>query len=307
MSQTYENAILRIRQIMEDISNDKTIKGKDIFNLAINIINALLIKYDEFLSLINNLAMYNKENGYLYPHSLNVAILVTNLGLASGYGRSRLVDLCAAALVHDIGMLKIPQEIIEKPGKLTKKEYELVKKHPIYGIRFLNNIIDSTKTESEVVYQHHEKKDGTGYPEGKRGDEISKHAQIVSIAEVYEALTHPRPFRSYRIIPFKAVKMIIQETGSHFDPQLVKVFFNCITPYPIGSYVLLYTNEIGRVIRVNKNLPLRPHIEIVLDSEGKPPEKPRRIDLAKSHILYIKKAIDEKDLHFSFRSKESSS
>ncbi|MFQ6083740.1 MAG: HD-GYP domain-containing protein [Candidatus Aminicenantia bacterium] len=292
----YEDIILYIKQIMNDIREGKTIEGREIVNIAEKIVDNLHINSDILLSLINKFAVYEKEEDYLYAHSVNVSILATNLGLALGYDKAELIDLCTSALVHDIGMVKIPQEIIDKPKKLTKEEYDLVKKHPLYGLELLDNIKDLTKITSEVVYQHHEKIDGTGYPEGKSEEEISEHAKIVAIAEVYEALTHPRPFRSRRILPSEGVKMVVEEAGSSFEPKLLKVLLNYITCYPIGSFILLNNNEIGRVISANENLPLRPVIEIVFDAEGKSLEKPKRIDLAKSPILYIKEAIDERNL-----------
>jgi HD-GYP domain-containing protein (c-di-GMP phosphodiesterase class II) len=118
----------------------------------------------------------------------------------------------------------------------------------------------------------------------------------VAILEVYEALTHPRPYRRNKFIPYDAVKMIIQEGKNSFDPELVKTFLNYVTPYPIGSFILLNNGEIGRVVGVNEGLALRPIVEVYFDKEGKPPEKPTRIDLIKSSILYIEKAIDENDL-----------
>ncbi len=138
--------------------------------------------------------------------------------------------------------------------------------------------------------------DGTGYPEGKKGEEISEGARIVAILEVYDALTHPRPYRQSKFIPYEAVKMIIQEGKESFDPNLVKVFLNLVTPYPLGSFVLLNNGEIGRIVGINDGFPLRPVVEIYFDREGKPPEKPTRIDLTKSFIIYIEKAVDENDL-----------
>lgn len=360
----YEDAILQINQIMNDIIQGKAIKGREVVNLAKKIVERIRINSDILLSLVNKFSLIEKEDKYLYTHSVNVSILAANLGLALGYNKNGLVDLCTSSLLHDIGMLKIPQEVITKPEKLTEEEYDLVRKHPSYGLKLLDNIrakkpliygpklwdkiknfassllhdigmlkipeevitkpeelakeerdpvkkhptyglklldkINSlTKSTSEVICQHHEKIDGTGYPEGKRGEEISEHAKIVAIADIYEALTHPRPYRRSRILPCDAVKMIVQEAGSSFDPKLVKVFLNYITCYPVGSFVLLNNNEIGRVILTNENLPLRPVVEIVFDSGGKPPEQPKRIDLAKSPVLSIKKAIDECNLQVS--------
>jgi HD-GYP domain-containing protein (c-di-GMP phosphodiesterase class II) len=237
-----------------------------------------------------------KQEDFLYAHSVNTSILATNLGLAYGYGRSELIDICISSLVHDIGYLKLSKKIINKPAKLTREEYDLVKKHTINGVALLSKIEGIPECASEVVHQHHEKVDGSGYPEGKRGDEISSYAKIVAIAEVYEAITHPRPYRREKIIPYQAVKTIVQEEKNSFEPELVKVFLNSISPYPPGSFVLLNNGIIGRVISIKKAHPLRPVVETFFDEDGKPPEKPKRIDLAQASMIHIDKALDENDL-----------
>jgi len=198
--------------------------------------------------------------------------------------------------VHDIGYLRISQEIINKPSKLSKEEYDQMKKHTIYGVELLDKIENIPECASEVVHQHHERIDGTGYPEGKKGEEISEYAKIVAIAEVYEAITHPRPYRREKIIPYEGVKIIVQNGKNSFEPELVKVFLNSISPYPPGSFVLLNNSAIGRVSSVNKGLPLRPVVEIFFDTDGKPPEIPIRVDLTKVPVLHIHKALDENDL-----------
>ena len=165
-----------------------------------------------------------------------------------------------------------------------------------FGLELLRNIKDLPKSAPEVVYQHHERINGTGYPEGKKGEEISEYAKIVALTEAYEAITHPRPYRRKKIIPYEGVKMIIQEERDSFDPKLIKVFINIVTPYPLGSFVLLNNNEIGRVVGINEDFPLRPVVEIFFNAEGKPPEKPTRIDLTQSPILNIEKAVDENNL-----------
>ncbi|MFB0565194.1 MAG: HD-GYP domain-containing protein [Candidatus Aminicenantaceae bacterium] len=289
----YEDTILRLKHIFQDIIDGKSVEIKEIENLAVKIEETLQVKIDTFLSLVNNFSLYEKEDDFLYAHSVNVAILVTNIGISFGFDKRELIDLCIASLIHDIGMLKVPQEIVSKPEKLTKGEFELVKKHPIYGLQLLSNVKGLPKATLEVVYHHHDKIDGTGYPEPKRGERTSKYAQIVGIAEIYEALTHPRPYRSYKIIPSEAVKIIVKEESSSYENEILRAFLNYVTFYPVGSHVLLNTNEIGKVLKVNENLPLRPVVEIMYDSERKKLEKTKTIDLTKSPVVYIEKAIDE--------------
>jgi HD-GYP domain-containing protein (c-di-GMP phosphodiesterase class II) len=290
----YEEAIHHLRNIMNDIQEGKTVEGRNVINLAEKIIESLRINKNILISLVNNFTLNEGNEDYLYQHSLNASILATNLGLARGYSKTKLTDLCASTLLHDIGILKVPREILMKPSILTKEENDLIKKHPAYGLELLENIKNPPESAAEVIYQHHERMDGTGYPEGKTGEEISEYAKIVAIVEVYEAITHPRPY--HRNIPYEGTRMIVQEARTSFEPEFVKLFLNYITPYPPGSLVLLNNNEVGRVVHINEGLPLRPIVEITYDSEGKPSGKPKRIDLSKSPVLNIKRAVDESNL-----------
>jgi HD-GYP domain-containing protein (c-di-GMP phosphodiesterase class II) len=289
----YEDAIIRTKTILADIKAGKTLDGKEILACAGKIVDGLQSNYNMLLSLLNIFTPFEEKEDFHHRHSVNTAILSTSLGLSLEYEKKKLIDLCTCALVHDIGMLRVPEEIVNRPSKLSRGEQNTIEKHPIFGLELLKNIENMPDEAADVIYQHHERVDGKGYPEGKKRDEISEFAKIVAITEVYEALTHPRPYRREKIIPYLGVKMIVQQAGVFFEPKLVKVFLNFITPYPLGSFVLLNNNEIGRVIQINEGLPLRPVVEIFYDSEGKPPDQPKTIDLSKSPILYIEKALAE--------------
>jgi len=289
----YEDSIIRIKTILDDIRTGKTIDGKEFLTVTRKIVDGLHTNYNMLLSLLNIFTPFEEKEDFHHRHSVNTAILTTSLGLSLEYGQKRVIDLCVCALVHDIGMLKVPREIINKPSKLSKGEIDLIERHPSFGKDLLEDMQGLPDEAADVIYQHHERVDGKGYPEGNIGEKISEFSKIVSMCEVYEALTHPRPYRREKIIPYAGVKMIVQQAGTFFEPRLVKTFLNFITPYPLGSFILLNNNEIGRVVRINEGLPLRPVVEIFYDSEGKPPDKPKEIDLSKSPILYIEKALAE--------------
>jgi len=289
----YEDAIIRTKTILDDIKAGKTIEGKDVFSVARKIVDGLQTNYNLLLSLLNIFTPVEEKEDFHHRHSVNTAILSTCLGVALGYKKNRLIDLCVCALVHDVGMLKVPLEIVNKPSKLSSVEQNTIKRHPSFGLELLENIKGLPDEAANVIYQHHERVDGNGYPEGKRREEISEFAKIVAMTEIYDALTHPRPYRREKIIPYLGVKMIVQQAGTFFESRLVKTFVNFITFYPLGSFVLLNSNEIGRVIQINEGIPMRPVVEIFYDSEGKPPDKPKKIDLSKSPIIYIEKALAE--------------
>jgi HD-GYP domain-containing protein (c-di-GMP phosphodiesterase class II) len=292
----YESAILRTGQFMDDVKKGQTREWNDILRIAEDIVDGFIVNPNILLSLVNDPALRVRNSNYIYPHSVNASILATDLGLALGHVKKELADLCACTLIHDLGMLKISQKIIDKPSKLTEAEFNEVKRHPAYGRDLLRTVHSAPEIAFEVVSQHHENMDGSGYPEGKKGDQISEYSKVVAVLEVFEALIHTRPYRTERILPFDAVKMLIMENETKFDPKVLKAFLNYITLYPIDSVVLLNNHEIGRVVGVNHFNPTRPIVEIFLDEAGNRPAKPKTIDLAKSPALFIKKAIDEQSL-----------
>ncbi len=293
MKRIYEDAIVDLREFMDDVVEGKKVTGKRVFSIAERIIHYLRVDKNTLVSFINIFGYLGETDDYLYSHSLNVAILAGGIGMALEYNEQEILNLCVSSLLHDLGLLKIPDKIIKKPGKLSKDEFAQVKKHCSYGVDLLANISDMPESIHEVVYQHHERIDGSGYPEGKNGPEISESAKIIAMIEVYEAMTHPRPYRGQKIIPYDGVREVVQEAKRSFEPRLVKKFLRFITPYPLGSFVLLNNNEIGRIVQTHEDRPLRPVVEIFFDSEGKPPEEPKRIDLTKSPVLHIEKAMDD--------------
>lgn len=292
----YDDVILQTIQMMDDIRKGKQIEGEEAVKIAKIITESLQINKDALLFFASTTANYKAQEDYFISHSVNTTILSGVLGLGLHLDENELVDLCVSALLHDIGLLKISPEIINKPNELTEKELEQIKKHPSFGMELLKNINNLSESIPKVIYQHHERVDGSGYPKGIKGDEISRYAKIVAIVEVYEALIHPRRYRKKENIPYRAVKKLIQEERNSLDSRLIKVFLNCITPYPPGSIVLLNNSEIGRVVAVNRTIPLRPVVQIYYDSKGKPPEETKMIDLSKSPVLYIEKALEESEL-----------
>ena len=289
----YESMIFKTKKFMDDLILGRPVEWKKIVDNVDDVLDVFLVRPEIFMALINEWKTSYDFSNYFYFHCVNSAIFAANLGLAMGLPKADINTLCGGVFIHDIGMLKITPELVNAPRKLTDEEYAEIKRHPAYGLTLLSRIKDAPESAGEIIYQHHENVDGSGYPEGKKDEEISLFAKIVSLIEVYEALTHYRPYRQNKIIPFDAIKMIILQSESKFDRRVLKVFLDYITFYPIGSGVVLNNDETGRVVGINKNAPLRPIVEIFLDNHGKPLTKPKRLDLLKSTVLYIKKAVHE--------------
>ena len=230
---------------------------------------------------------------YLHAHVVNVMILALLLGVGLGYERKDLLVLGMGALLHDVGMIKV-MEIAQKKEALTAEEREEVKRHTQFGVDILKTIKDISSICLYIVENVHERHNGSGYPHGVIGSQLSEEAQIVAIVDVYEALTHVRSYRD-KFLPYEALKEILK-TKELFHPKVLKTFVQYITVYPIGCWVELSTGEVGQVVTVHVDLPLRPSLRIVYDSQMRSLKPEKRFDLAQHSTLYIKRVLDEREL-----------
>ena len=192
-------------------------------------------------------------------------------------------------------MYKIPEKIVNKKGKLTKEESELIKKHPQFSYEILLKMGKSFRWLAEIALQIHERYDGSGYPRGLKGKEISEYAFIIGLVDMYIAMIRHRPYRE-KFIQTEAIKSILEIGKGKFPPYIVKAFLNQITLFPINTYVRLNNNAIGRVISTDENKPMRPTVEIIFDSRGRRLSNPQIVDLRDSPLLHITDTIDENSL-----------
>jgi len=201
-------------------------------------------------------------DNYTYAHCVNVAVISLILGISLNLSKRNLTYLCIGALIHDIGKSFIPSEILQKPGKLTPEEFEVIKNHSLYGYKFLNNFFSLSSHIKLIVLQHHERFDGLGYPNSISGNKISYLARIVSIADVYDALTSDRPYKR-AMCPSDALEYLMSNAGTLFDHDMLNVFCKIVIPFPQGTIVSLSNGDIGVVEETMPNFPLRPTIKIL--------------------------------------------
>lgn len=222
------------------------------------ILDEVLSKKNVFVSLVDIKSMDN----YTYEHSVNVTILSLIIGIELNLSRDQLFDLAVGAMLHDLGKTLIPVEILSKAGELQANEYEIVKSHSTKGYEFLKDNIDISGIARMIVLQHHERVDGKGYPLGIKGQDINSLAKIVSIADVYDALTSDRPYRR-AMSPNEALEYLMGGIDTYFDYEYVKAFIKKVIPYPEGSLVRLSNGDIAVINKVNIEFPLRPQIRII--------------------------------------------
>jgi len=202
-------------------------------------------------------------------------------------------DTVTAALVHDVGFGKIDESLRDKEqdeNLITEKERELVRTHSKHGYEAIATENERDKRIAEIILQHHEKADGSGYPHGLKESQQQPLARIISIVDTYEALIHPRSFRD-ALAPPKGLGTIIQQKESEFSREMLKALISSLSFYPVGEMVLLNNGFIGKVIETHKDSPLRPDVQLYLDPSGNRLEEPRVIKLKEKTILFIDKCL----------------
>lgn len=256
--------------VTEAISNElraKAVKSLRDFNfeatieLSKNIVEQLLSLDTIMFDLID----LRTFDDYTYRHSVNVAVLATIVAIGMNYSFDDLTDLCLSALLHDIGKLQIPPEILNKPGKLTEEEYTLVKTHPSLAYELVKDRWDISSTTKIGILCHHENADGSGYPYGLKDTKIHRFARIIHVADVYDALTSKRPYKD-PYSPSDATEFIMGSCGTLFDRDTVEVFIGHVPIYPKGTTVILSDGNKAIVSENFKYNTLRP--KVVVESTG---------------------------------------
>jgi len=271
----YRDAVDAIKRIVEDIKFKKRVN----IEKARFAINSMVASIQRNRTPLVTLASLKAHDEYTFSHAVNVAVLTLVQGEALGLDRQTLNDLGIAGLLHDMGKLKVPEEILKKPGKLTPEEFELIKLHPADGAKILMKTPGISKLAYVVTFEHHIKYDLGGYPAVSREKGgLNLGSMLVRIADTYDAMRSNR-YYAKEIPPEKTIKEMEESSGKEFEPVLLKKFIRLIGVYPPGTFVRLDTDEIGFVFQTNPSDPYRPRVKIVMDSNGSKIETPQEINL----------------------------
>lgn len=254
-----------------------------------------IIEDDVVESLYYYLVFEGDKDSKLVAHSIDLTVFSLKIGIGMGYDNKSLLLLAIAAFFHDIGMYKIPQNILDKKEKLNEQELKEIQRHPEISADMLSNLGDKYRWLLGVILQVHERADGSGYPRGLKGEEIHDYAYIIGLVDIYSAMIKDRPYRD-RFEQNRAMRDIIASSKGKFPVKMVKVFLNQISFFPINSYVRLNDRSGGRVVTTNPDFPLKPTVEVLNDSLGNRLKEPRIVDLSNQPLLYITGSIDEKDI-----------
>ena len=226
------------------------------------------------------------KNEYTANHSLNVCIIALAFGNFCQLDRDQLNILGFGALFHDIGKMKVPLEILDKPDRLTAKEYEEVKHHPVHGYELLKTDDYFPQDALDIVLSHHERNDGTGYPRGLKSGQIKFLSKLVSVVDMYDAITTSRVYHE-PITPHEALSCMFHWVPNRFDQKIVEQFIKCLGIYPVGSVVELNTGEVGVVVSVNDQHHLKPVVLLVMNENREYYSVRKLINLANPELNHL--------------------
>jgi putative nucleotidyltransferase with HDIG domain len=215
----------------------------------------------DLLALLSDVYTYDN---YIFTHSLNVTMYALAIGMKLNLKDPELESLGLGAILHDVGKMKIPEEILFKPERLTEAEYDEVKKHPEEGFELLRNLSTVSLVAAHCAYQHHERLDGSGYPRGIKGNQIHYFGKIIAVADVFDAVTSNRVYRQ-AMLPHEGLEVLYAGSGKLYDQKIIEIFRQSVAVYPIGITVVLNDCRKGVVSQQNPGLSDRPVVRILED------------------------------------------
>lgn len=237
---------------LQEIANKGSVNRKSGIKKTLRMVHKMIDMVSEDRDMLMELSTIRDYDDYTYTHSVNVAILSLCLGQKIGLSKKSLETLTLSALFHDLGKIDVPKNILNKPGKLTDQEFREMKNHSLYSVRRILLLKTSPQKKAEMLlgpFEHHLKYDLSGYPRTPRNKPISLFGRIITIADVFDAITAPRVYRPFAISPDLSLCMMQEGAGKDFDPILLKVFINMIGIYPIGTVLTFENGEIGLVAK----------------------------------------------------------
>ena len=284
-------AILQVQEVYRRIAeNNPSREGIETLSREAKNLAAEVIRSPQILLCLGKV---KDADEYTYIHSLNVALLSGYLANILHPGDRDLVEtMTFGGLLHDLGKAKVSQEVLNKPGKLSSEEFEMMKAHSIQGMILAVSSGIQDKRILSIIRNHHERWSGDGYPDGLRENRISLHARIASVADVFDALTAKRVYKD-PMGSREAVTMIIESSGRSFDSAIVRALLVSVGLYPSGTIVELSDGSVGVVTGARGGDIYLPQVVLTADSEGKIPPEHTFIDLALQKELFVRRALDD--------------
>ncbi len=284
----YRYLLSETAHVFGKLSMLQEVDHREVATMCNEIIEALV--EDRHMLLAAAFMEDQETQDYLFRHSLNVAILSVNIAATHGYSHAKVMEIGHGALLADVGMLCVPDEIRFKPMPLDAPEVLQMQKHPQHGVDRLRCVTELPQTTPIVAYQAHERLDGSGYPDGKKSHAIHDYAKLVAVADVFHALIDPRPYRKRAILPYRAMEEMLHLASSgKLERKFVRALLDTLSLFPVGTWVRLSTGEIAQVLSAHQSDHTRPVVSVMYDPEGVPCP-PKRLDLRFWPGLKVEKA-----------------
>ncbi|TNE76654.1 MAG: HD-GYP domain-containing protein [Gammaproteobacteria bacterium] len=286
-----------VGEFMNNIKIGGAVDVAPIHQLADELQNSVLRN----ANALSCLGRIREKDNYLMEHSVNLSVLMSLFGNYRKLSTDVMHQIIVGALLHDLGKILTPDEILNKPGRLSPEEFEVMKLHA----RNSRDILATTEGIGELTVmtaaQHHERMDGSGYPAGLKGEEISVYGRMVAITDVYDAITADRVYHK-GMTPTQGLKKLLEWSGDHLDPVLVKQFIRCIGLYPVGSLVLLESGRLAAVVEANEHDQRLPVVRVMYNTKFRLPIPVETIDLARPGTQdRILRSVDPDDYKIDIR------
>ncbi|TRY31825.1 HD-GYP domain-containing protein [Aliiglaciecola sp. M165] len=273
----YDQALTIQSKFFKRLEVNDTPSLEAVKDLSLGIIDAVF----EMPNGLCCLSLLNKTGRYLLEHSVNCSILMTMFGQHKGMSKTEIEDLSLAGLLMDVGMTNMPKDITQSSKKLTDAEKEVVTTHVDIGLDLVERCGSISDNVRDVIYNHHERFDGSGYPDAQSDVDVSQYARMAAIVDSYDAMISERLFKK-AITPSRALRRLLQDNG--YDQTLVAEFIQCIGVHPVGSLVKLNNDRLGIVVRGNKDVPLQPVVATFYHLKTGNYSEVKKIDLSQSKV-----------------------
>jgi HD-GYP domain-containing protein (c-di-GMP phosphodiesterase class II) len=291
---SYIDLIERLDGVFSNIASGISVEARAIDDITSRLLQAVRDQRDSIIGYILGGEVVGHE---MAKSSVNAAILSGLIAQELKLPNHKVMQIITGALLHDVGMFRLPKDILDKKGGLSEAELQRMQAHPLYTHKIVSKELLYPEDVGLIVLQHHERWDGEGYPRRISGTAIDIGARIVSVADAFEAMVSQKPYRN-SMMGYQAIKNLLSDNSRRFDPDILKAFIQTMGIYPIGSIILLNSGVLARVIEVHGDAPLRPKIRVLVDEFGKvfKQDEGDIIDLLTEKSLFIAKAIDPKEL-----------
>ena len=266
------------RKVFDDASNDCVLDLAPVVDITNQAVDAVFNSPDSIACILN----IREKDEYLLEHSVSVSVYIALFAKHLGLNKKIIKHLSIGAFLHDVGKIKVPDEILNKPGKLSDEEFEIMKSHASHSIDIIKKTPKISKLSLEVAAQHHEKLNGFGYPRQLKADHISKYGRMIAICDIFDALTANRVYKEgfTQMKAFTILRELAKD--NHLDSEYVEEFIRCIGLYPIGSLVKLKSNKVAIVDKRNPKDPTKPVVRSFYNVKHQHYVETKNIDLSKS-------------------------